>query len=72
MGNKELTTVERHGTEIRHLTAGTRGRIVGTYVMGKQAGFQVLVPKEKKILGLPFSNLKDWEKFLKEPKKRKK
>lgn len=68
MVSRELTTVEKHGTEIKNLTAGTRGKIVGTYM----GGFKVYVPKEKKTLGLPFSNVKDWEKFLKEPKKRRK
>ena len=62
----QLTTVEMRGTQIGHMTAKTRGIITGTY----QGGFKVFVPKEKKEFGLPFSQVSEWNKFLKEPKRR--
>lgn len=57
----QLTTVEMRGTEIRHMTAKTRGIITGTY----PSGFKIFVSKEKKELGLPFSKVSEWQKFLK-------
>jgi hypothetical protein len=59
----ELSTVEQHGTFIRHKTVGTEGKIVGAYVEGVKGGFKVYVPKEKKVFALPFNQLHDWERM---------
>lgn len=51
-----MTTVEMHNAPILHGKVGTRGRITGSYV----GGFVVYVPKERKTLHLPFSNIDGW------------
>ena len=53
---RELTTVEKRGTKIKHKTQGTVGTIVGSYL----GGFKVYVPKEKETFGLPFTKVRDW------------
>jgi hypothetical protein len=45
-----------HNAPILHGKVGTRGRITGSYV----GGFVVYVPKERKTLHLPFSNIDGW------------
>ena len=65
---RPLTTVEMRGTTIQHKKVGTKGKITGSY----PGGFVVRVPKEKKSLRLPFSNIKDWDVVGKPRKQRKK
>jgi hypothetical protein len=66
-----LTTVEKHGTRIRHRTALTEGIIIGTApphgTIAPSGAFRVWIPLENREMGLPFERVWEWDVIGVEP-----